>query len=397
MPIFILFSSCKKYNPNPDVAVKFSEDVIAYNAGGVDTLYVNFSDGYDDKGTILFSTYYKPDPNSYYYDNHKAEDFITIVKAESNYVIVKKITYSDRAGIIATLLNEARINSKDTLYYGYSAVLNTGSMSDKIVFTKAVSYYTDVFYMNPNGSGIVNFTNTPYISEQYPSISPLGKVAYYSESSSYGGYDTVYVANANGSNLFKRLAYNVTSLNFTPDGNYLCYVANGTPVVVDLSNIVSTYFVFPSSGSHSSTDYAHCAVYGTAKNTLSSYYASYAYDYYLDRNINGSNDLLDYTSSYPIKFPILSTSSAYALYVEEHSYYSILKKYDIVNGYSTVLEPSYSYSYFYRPDFNGNDTKIVYEVNYNGYSDLYIMNSDGTGKINITNTPYIDEKNPSWN
>jgi TolB protein len=52
-----------------------------------------------------------------------------------------------------------------------------------------------------------------------------------------------------------------------------------------------------------------------------------------------------------------------------------------------------------RPSWSPTGTKIVFASNRDGsggLSDLFVMNGDGSGQVNITNTPSIDEDYPSW-
>src|SRR6185437_1596841 len=52
-----------------------------------------------------------------------------------------------------------------------------------------------------------------------------------------------------------------------------------------------------------------------------------------------------------------------------------------------------------RPGWSPTGAKIVFASNRDGsggLSDLFVMNANGSGQVNITNTPSIDEDYPSW-
>jgi WD40-like Beta Propeller Repeat len=49
-----------------------------------------------------------------------------------------------------------------------------------------------------------------------------------------------------------------------------------------------------------------------------------------------------------------------------------------------------------RPSWSASANKIAFSTNRDGDYEIYVMNPDGTGQVNITNTPDADETDPTW-
>jgi len=88
----------------------------------------------------------------------------------------------------------------------------------------------DIFLMNANGTGLVNLTNTPTISEGGPEFSPDGRRIAYT-----GGPPSnqdVFVMNANGSNklnLTSSWPADDDSPSFSPDGKKIAFTRDADP------------------------------------------------------------------------------------------------------------------------------------------------------------------------
>jgi TolB protein len=50
----------------------------------------------------------------------------------------------------------------------------------------------------------------------------------------------------------------------------------------------------------------------------------------------------------------------------------------------------------YYPNWSPAGLQIVFQTFYTGWSDLYIMNANGSGLYNLTNTPNFAEITADW-
>ncbi|MEZ0371825.1 MAG: TolB family protein, partial [Candidatus Sericytochromatia bacterium] len=49
-----------------------------------------------------------------------------------------------------------------------------------------------------------------------------------------------------------------------------------------------------------------------------------------------------------------------------------------------------------QPALSPDQSKIIYVSTNDGSKDLWMMNADGSGKVNLSNTPDDDEIQPDW-
>lgn len=50
----------------------------------------------------------------------------------------------------------------------------------------------------------------------------------------------------------------------------------------------------------------------------------------------------------------------------------------------------------YMPTWSPDGSEIAFISSRSGAADIYIMNADGTGEVNVTNTPDVSEEYPAW-
>lgn len=99
------------------------------------------------------------------------------------------------------------------------------SAREWILFSKAVSpnNYGDIFKMLPNGTGIVNITNSLTTDDIYPKVSPEGdKILFTSQKD--GDYE-LYIMDIDGENITQLTKNSISDLNgvWSPDGTQILY------------------------------------------------------------------------------------------------------------------------------------------------------------------------------
>ncbi len=377
----LIFSGCKKYDPEKVYTIKFTKDALGSSTGR-DTLKVSFSDGYDGKGKVLFSSL----------DNSSIE----ILEQGKDYVIINKKTKTGNAGIVAALLNEARINSSDTIQFGNSTFKNL------IVYERLNGTNMDIYSINPTTYIQKNLTNTSAVSEHYPCLSVDGSFLSYVVHGS--PYDTIYIVQTDGGVYLKKpVAGNVSNLNFTGDGNSLCYIVNAVGKVMSIDGNVLNV-IFKTSSTNAITG-AHATYYNNAYITTScytDYYYSTLYYYLSKSDLSSSSYVATGTNSYTtVSNPVLSADGSYVLYLSGPSGSMTLLEYTTQyyysSAYSSTLISSSNVSNMSHPDYNANNSKIVVAGKNGSYSDIYIYYRKTYNTTNITNNRSQDELNPSWN
>jgi hypothetical protein len=377
----LFISGCKKYDPEKLYTIQFTKDALGSSTGR-DTLKVTFSEGYDGKGKVLFSSL----------DNSAIE----ILEQGKDYVIINKKTKTGTAGIIAALLNEARINSADTIQFGNSAFKNL------IVYEKLNGTKMDLYSINPTTYVQKNLTNTAAVSEHYPCLSVDGSFLSYVVDGS--PYDTIYIVQTDGGIYLKKpVAGNVSNLSFTGDGNALCYIVNAVGKVMSIDGNVLNV-IFKTSSANAITG-AHATYYNGAYITTScytDYYYSTPYYYLSKSDISSASYVASGSSSYTsVSNPMLSFDGTQVIYLSGYSGSMALLEYSnqyyYSSSYSSTLISSSSLSNITHPDYNAISSKVVIAAKSSSYSDIYIYDKKTFNTTNITNTPTQDELNPSWN
>ena len=376
--VFLLagLQSCKKYEEDRIYTIEFKEDRLSKSIG-LDTLSVRYSAGYDGKGKVLFTSL----------DESKIE----IVKSGPDYVIInKKVSSSSTAGIVASLLNDAKINSSDTLEFGNAAFKN------KIIFQKKNGTNNDLFIIDPLNYVKINITNTPSLNEQFPTLSSDG--TYFAYITKGNSLDTICIVNTDNNTTFRKtFSGTVSNLRFSGDGVYLSYLISGLPraITVDGANMAFNYLGGTSgvTGAHI-TNYNGSIIPVTIYTQPSSYYGT---EYFVTRG----NKIVTSSTYYKYKAPCVSANGSSILCVYEYGGTSSIIEMDGNSGYSSSIVSSgfYDFTDLNQPDYAGDDVGVVFTAKPYGssFSDLYIYDYKNYGYINITNTPNEDETNPNWN
>ncbi|MCX8074065.1 MAG: carboxypeptidase regulatory-like domain-containing protein [Clostridia bacterium] len=267
----------------------------------------------------------------------------------------------DDVRIFNKVLSHAEIQS----LYLEEGYIPPSAVNSTIVFTYKINNQTDIWKINPDGTGRANLINWPSSNEKRPVLSPNGdKLAFISNKS--GKYQ-IWVANYDGSNP-KQITFDEevhTGPEWSPDGQWLYYAVSIT---------------------HINTDIYKVKVDGTQRIAIKN---GPTYEYL------------------PIVDPIYGRYLIYKFDTGAWGPTAIWKKLDMLTGQEITLvdctDPNkYGvHELCFSPD--GQKLAFVRDIgsgypSYGGPSNVYIMNSDGSNWVKLTNLTGYGQlyRHPTW-
>lgn len=265
----------------------------------------------------------------------------------------------------------------------------------KIAFASFRDGNSEIYVMNPDGSGQTRLTNTLGLDGQ-PSLSASGsKIAFTSNRDGPASNFEIYVMNANGSNQ-TRLTNNSsfdTSPSFSADGSKIVFVStrNGSPKIyvmnadgtgqTQLTNVPATSDFQPSFSPDGS------------KIIFVSDTPSLGQDIYV-MNANGTDSTRLTDNSVNNFSPSFSPDGGKIIFGSVR-----VGNFDIyvmnADGTAEVRLTSGA-DVEENGSFNPDGSKIVFESNRGGPTEIYVMNADGSSPTKITNNPESRNTTPSW-
>jgi len=270
----------------------------------------------------------------------------------------------------------------------------------KIAFTTSRDGNDEIYLMNPDGTGQINITNNPAY-DSTPAWSPDGtKIAFVS---TRDGNQEIYVMNANGSgqtNLTQNAASD-SAPAWSPDGTQIVFQTNrgnADPNDFDV-------YVMNADGTNQ-TPLAASHPYREQQPTWSPCGDKIAYvhsTFYADHqlftmNPDGTGQALLPPNILPINATAPNWSPDCQKIVFSGTIPGIQTQVYVINadgtGGLTQLTKLADYNGF-SGTFSPDDSKIAFTTSRDGNYEVYAMNPDGTGQMNLTNNSASDS-DPDW-
>jgi WD40-like Beta Propeller Repeat len=232
----------------------------------------------------------------------------------------------------------------------------------KIAFTRCASIFDcDVVVMSADGSGVTNLTNTPApTGEARPAFSPDAQLIAYDRTDAGITDTSIWVMNQDGSNQHRLSNANVSAgesdfaPDFSPDGNTITYShCTGAPNhQCDIWSMNSD-----GSGQHPLTDTS--APNSELGGSFSPTGASIVFQ--VDNGNTNTDDLAVMNADGSGRKPLTQTASAER-----------------------------------RPVFSGDGLRLAFSFTDAVTDDLYTSDANAQGQTNLTQTPSDREDNPDW-
>jgi TolB protein len=342
--------------------------------------------------------------------------------------------------IISLLITTALFNHKSNITQAENAggstiflpVVNRSleSLNMLAFATNEANDFFEIYKMNQNGTGKTRLTFRPTTNDYFPAWSPDGtKIAFASYNSDFTA-STIYIMNADGSGLFHLTpfpGYHEMPA-WSPDGSKIAFASD---LVNPVLGYPSDIFVMNSNG-------VGTPVNLTNSPTLNELFPDWSSDgtriAYYRRDITTSQPVFhgpDFTIS-PNRFDEMAQNN---LLVSDGEIYVMnangTNKVNLTNhpdwDYAPKWSPFDDKIVFYRyvnsqnreifvmnadgsaqtnlsnnsgmdfyPSWSPSGLQVAFQTYYNGWTDLYIINANGSGFFNLTNTPNFAEITVDW-
>ncbi len=296
--------------------------------------------------------------------------------------------------IIAALLTASQPRSGEAAFPGVNGKIAFSSNRDGPAFNY------EIYTMNPDGSGQTNLTNNPDAKDWRPAWSPDGsKIAFDSQA---GGYDRIYVMDADGGNLTQltspppNVLQHDSNPAWSPDGSRISfdrYHKIGDPDIYT----VDIYVMNADGSGQTQLTTDPVIAYDPAWSPDGGKIAfnsgrddPSALDIFImnadgsgQTNLTSSPGVYDAGPEWsPDGSKIAFSSGGFEIYTMNPDGSG---QTNLTNNAATDFSPAWS------PDGG----KIVFDSDRDGNQEIYVMNADGSNPIRLTNNPAADYS-PSW-
>lgn len=291
-------------------------------------------------------------------------------------------------GSTAYYVRAYAINSAGTAY-GNEVSFTTASIPSVIVFQTGSGNAREIWRVDPDGSNLVQLTNNT-VADYVPSISPNGsKIVFVRDGS-------LYTMNADGTGATSLLsASNASYPDWSPDGSKIAYTevtyVNFITYYGDIKVISSTgqsLITLTASNKHFNHD-PSWSPDGNKIIYVGWSDSSQSYDIFHVPSIGGPQKAL-FPGSESEYSPDYSPDGSKIVFERGNNIF-------VINADGTGTPVQLTTGGINRaPSWAPDGKKIAYASNISGSDDIWVMNADGSNKINVTNTPAISETNPNW-
>jgi Tol biopolymer transport system component len=271
----------------------------------------------------------------------------------------------------------------------------------RIAFTSSRDGNSEIYLMNPDGTGLTRLTNTPE-NESDPAWSPDGRRI------AFARYPDVFVMNADGTgqtNLTNGAAWDF-SPTWSPDGTKIAFIREANPpgapsfseVMVMNADGSDVTQLSHTNGIYTSAEWSRdgAMIAFTAYTDSPSFIGFVLADGSREVLIAGGGDESARDPTWSSGGKIAFSVTPY-VFGEGNEHYP--EDYDIyvMNGDGTgrvQLTTDLEFDDL-DPAWSRDDRKIAFVRYSSGHSDIYVMNADGTGQSRLTDHPASDY-DPSW-
>lgn len=256
-----------------------------------------------------------------------------------------------------------------------------------IVFCSGTDSGRDICRMNPDGTGLVNLTNTPSVYEDTPFISPDGSEVTYTG----GGY--VWFMNIDGTGKTSiTVGQSPTDPTFRPNSTQITYSRDGNPDY-DIFNINRDGTGATKIVGNPYGDYHPC--WNPAGNKLV-YYSHKLYptpSEIFSCNADGSGEVRLTNSAGEDRDPAWSPDGTRIVFNSTRTGKEQIYVMD-ADGSNVVRLTNDAFNDA-GAAFSPDGSKIVFQSDRDGNSEIYVMNADGSGQTRLTNNTVYDGS-PTW-
>lgn len=257
------------------------------------------------------------------------------------------------------------LTNNEILELYYEGGYNPQNYTETIVFTYKLNNQTDIWKINPDGTGLLNLINWPSSNERNPVLSPDGKkLAFISNKS--GKYQ-IWISNSDGSNP-QQITFNEevhSGPEWSPDGQWLFYAVSITTINTDI------YKIKADGSQRTAIKNGPTYEYSPAIDPIYGRYLVFKYD----EGAWGPTAL----------------SKRLDMFTGQEITLIDCSKPDKYGAHSLRFSPTGEKIAFERDIGSGFPT-------YGGPCNIYIMNSDGTNWIKLTNLSGSGQlyRHPTW-
>lgn len=282
-------------------------------------------------------------------------------------------------------------------------------LNGRIAFTTNRDGNFEIYTMNADGTDPQRLTNNPGF-DMYPSWSPDGqKIVFASDRDDLRMSFDIYTMNADGSNVARLMADESdrkgrdTSPVWSPDGEKIAftrqdqaeidiYVVNkdGTGLTNLTSSLSERHNRLPSW----SSDGTHIFFSSTADIFENSPYSTTSDIYTVHINSGSITNVRDSFIGYGS--PDISPDQTKLVIDNQSDYNPNLLIIDLATDQSSLLTDDEQRDF--DPKWSPDGTKIVYAsiLAEAGIDDIIIINADGSGQKNLTNSSEFYDRHPDW-